>query len=70
MSKNKIGIICNIYKLSKYKEALEKNGFKDYSVHNYGNLLMIIKINTSIENQSKISLICNKLEHYFKTLRN
>lgn len=61
----KIGIVCDNYKVEKFKKELEKKGFNDLEVIPSG-AVTVIKIKTSKENQNKVAAICQLVEAHFK----
>lgn len=67
--KGKIGIMCDTYKLKRYKRILEKFGFTDYDVTDGGSF-KVISINTDMSKQPKINKVCKIVEGYFKAKRN
>ena len=65
----KAGIVCDDYKLSKYKHKLKENGFT-FSVFSFTKTTSTIKVTTDAERVGEINKICEDLEQYFLTLKN
>ena len=68
-AKNKIGIICDNYKVRKYKRKLKSKGY-EFETFPQGESLTVIKIDGEPSEQPKIQKICEELELYFKAKRN
>lgn len=64
------GIICDNYKLNKYKSTLEERGFKNYNVSRYTKNTSVIKVKINMEEMYVVSKICQELELYFKAIKN
>lgn len=62
----KIGIIADAHKVDRFEKVLKEKGFIDYTTQMAEGGLVVIKVNTSMENQSKINAICTEVELHFK----
>lgn len=62
---HKIGIVCNNYKVEKFKKELAKKDFKDIECVEYGKTLTLIKVITPEENNPKVAAICQLVEAHF-----
>jgi hypothetical protein len=60
---NQIGIMCDNYKVKKFKSELDKAGFT-YDVVPSGPITLI-KVNGDPSKQPKINAICINVEAYF-----
>ena len=68
----KVGIVCDNYKVTKFKEELDSKGFT-YTVIPSAKLIedtSSIIIQTEEENIPKIKTICEEVELHFKGLKN
>lgn len=59
------GIICNNYKLGKFKEALNEAGFTNYETSPQGKDLTVIKVHITEDKLSEVQAICNRMEVSF-----
>jgi hypothetical protein len=59
--KNKIGIVCDNYKVKKFHAELDKAGFTYESFPN-GKLFTLIKVNGDPSKQPKVHAICLNVE--------
>lgn len=66
----KVGIMCNNYKLEKFKELLTKKGFTNYKVTPHNIELSIITVIVRKKNVNKVHKICKQVEAHFKTNKN
>lgn len=69
MSSKKIGIICDTFKVNKFKKELDDNKF-EYETKPHAGNLTIISVCTTEEffnaTQKKVHAICLKVEAHFK----
>lgn len=63
------GIVCDNYKLSKYKTTLKENEFT-FSVFPFTKQTTTIKITCDSERIGEVQKICEDLEKHFLTLKN
>lgn len=61
----KIGIVCDNYKLDKYKKELTNKGFK-FSTGAFTYDTTTIQVEAEEENLKEIESLCKKLEFEFK----
>ena len=66
----KTGIICDNYKLEKFKEKLSKKGFVNYEVMPYDEGTTLIKVETEESEIMEIKKICQEVEMFFKSYLN
>lgn len=64
--KKKVGIVCDDYKLDKYKEELLHEGFDNFSISPFTHSTSSIQIITTENRIEDIYRICVKLELQFK----
>ena len=62
----KVGIVCDNYKVNKFKEELILKGFTDFEVIPLPKDCSNIVVNVAVELISEISKICQTVELYFK----
>lgn len=71
MEKNKTaGIVCDNYKLEKFKSELTAGGFTDFKVGPYKNTLTLITVPCTESEQSDIGKICVDVEAHFAAMKN
>jgi hypothetical protein len=71
--RNKIaGIVCDNYKLEKFKKELVANGFADFEVTGASikSDLSTIKVKCENEEIPQIGKICEEVESYFLAMKN
>jgi hypothetical protein len=65
-NKKKIAIVCDNYKLKKFKKELTKKGFTDFETTSYIGETTIINLKTTDANLKKVEKICRSCENHFK----
>lgn len=61
----KVGIVCDNYKLTKYKNELTKKGF-EFITAPFTHNTTTIQVNTTEDKVGEIKKLCEKLEFEFK----
>ena len=59
-----IGIMCDHYKVDKFKELLTKNGFTNFEVKPQKDMT-IIKVIVRKQNINKVHKICQQVEAFY-----
>jgi hypothetical protein len=62
----KAGIVCDNYKVDKFKEELTAKGYTDFDVKPYAPGTTLIRVNVSDHEVKEIAKICKEIELYFK----
>lgn len=70
MEKTTIGIVCDNYKLIKFKRELKKKELTDFTVHPFKENTSTIKVTTDASNVGIIKTLCEKVEKHFHTMKN
>ncbi len=67
-NKKKVGIVCDDYKLNKFRSELKEIGVTDFktSVFDKKKNLITIQIEVDIEKVKEVQRVCEKVEFYFK----
>lgn len=60
------GIVCDNYKVEKYKSVLQEKGFKDYEVVPYIENTSVVKVKIKDSQANDIKKICQFVELHFK----
>lgn len=66
MDMKRAGIVCDNYKVDKFQEELDKEGFTDYILTPFTAEATTIAVNVPDENLPDINRICGNVELYFK----
>lgn len=61
-----IGIVCDNFKLERFKKELAKNNFDNLEISPLTKDTTVIKVVTPASSQPKIHAICVKVENHFK----
>lgn len=61
------GIVCDNYKLEKFKEELNNEGFTDFEVKSLKGDASVIKVKTTPKRYHEIYKLCKQVELWFKT---
>lgn len=71
MEKKTAGIVCDNYKIEKFKEELIAKGFTDFEViGNPAGKISTIKVTCYYFDLPDIAKICQGVEEYFAALKN
>lgn len=62
----KSGIVVDNYKLEKFKERLERDGFDDFEVVPFTNESSTIQVNHEFNRILDLKKLCTELELHFK----
>jgi hypothetical protein len=62
----KAGIVCDNYKVDKFKEELTAKGFTDFDVNGYAPGTTIIRVNVEDDQLVEVHKICKQVELFFK----
>lgn len=62
----KTGIVCDDYKLTKFKEELEKAGFTNLEIKPFTKNTTAIFVQIEESQQNKLTALCVTVESYFK----
>ena len=62
----KVGIVCDNYKLEKFKSYLNKEGFTDFEYKPFTNGTTAIFVNVEDDKVKKIHALCSNVEANFK----
>lgn len=62
----KIGIVCDNYKLDKFRKELIDEGFTDFTTAPFTSESTTIAVITSSEKVSELKKLCEKVEFHFK----
>ena len=65
-----VGILCDNYKVEKFKQELIDNGFMNYFIMPSTKTLSHIQVKCLVEDYHKIAKICQSVESYFKIQKN
>lgn len=68
--KNKIGIICDNYKVRRFKAVLEFKGYKYEVLPMDDKPLSVISVDGAPEEQQNINKICQDVECFFQVKKN
>lgn len=64
------GIVADDYKVKKFKQELEKEGFTNYETSKFREGITTIKVTTDSKNIPKLQKLCVRVESHFKALKN
>lgn len=67
--KKRVGIVCDNYKVERYRQELTKNEFTDFEVIAGQSGITIFKVDVEAHNVVRVRQICEKLEAYFANQR-
>ena len=62
----KVGIVCDNYKLDRFKKELTKAGFTDFDTAAFTENTTTIQVRTPEDKISDVYKICQKVELHFK----
>lgn len=70
MENKTAGIVCDNYKIEKFKEELIKKGFKDFEVIAFVGNTSTIKVKAESDKLPEIKKICEEVELHFRVMKN
>jgi hypothetical protein len=63
----KVGIVCDNYKVDRFKQELTAKGFTDFDVTPYKkNETTLIRVNVADDQVNEVAKICKQVELHFK----
>jgi hypothetical protein len=60
------GIVCDNYKIDKFKKELNKQGFKDFEIVPFVGESSTIRVKYKPEQLQKLHALCSIVENHFK----
>lgn len=66
----RVGIVCDNYKLEKFKEKLNEKGFTNYTITSYQQKTSLISVVVRNKNVLQVYNICKQVEAHFKIMKN